>query len=1032
MRKDSPAEVLLRSSRNKGSEVKHTLTLTARRKPGNPFRTGATKPAFRLDRLRTVRTLFLAVISGALAFGDEKLEFFEREVRPLLASQCHSCHGPKTSFAGLRLDTRAGALGAKDKLLNAVKGEGGLKRMPPTGPLAAAEIAKLERWIALGTPWPVEAAPVAGFDLDRRRREHWAWRSMRALPWPTEKLQSQSPAADPATLLRRVTFDLTGLPPTLDELRRFTSYEQAVDRLLASPAFGERMARRWMDVIRFSESHGSEGDPDTPFAWRYRDYLIRAFNQDVPYDRLIREHLAGDLLEQPRIDATAQINESQLALAHWRMVEHGFQPVDPWEDRVKWTDNQMDVIAKAFQGLTVTCARCHDHKFDAISQKDYYALFGIVGNARPTQTAIDSPEILLRHRDRLAALKPRIRQEFAGLWRAAVPGLLDRLTPDTRKAATLERLNPLFPLYGKEGELNDWLTSVRRELDARRAFNSEHATSRWNVAEQFGTWPRQGVGVSQGPSPAGEFFVLPQGDQAINGVYPRGVYSHLVSNKHGAVITSPRFRVESDSISVRFLGDGFSYAQLVIENYAVPRGGIFHQRASGKRDQMGWVHWDATFWKGFNAYIEFSTFDEATHAATDGEDNRLKRKLPDQRTGRSWWGAQEIACYQGQHKLQEELTPLNFILADAPATTAAYRRHLEQKLLAAIAKFAAGRMTDEEASFLDFFVRVRILPNQTTPLIAEYRQLEGEIAVPRRAPGIIEEAGSDQPLLLRGDHKRLGDPVARRFLTALDSRPYAEPKSMRLALAEEIASPQNPLTARVMVNRLWQYLFREGIVATPDNFGKLGAKPKDAELLDALATQFIADGWSIKKLMRRLLLSPAYQSRDLPMRRLEAEEVRDAILAAAGQLDPTMYGASVPVYYSHETGSTKGDRPKGPLDGRGRRSVYLEIRRNATNPFLEVFDVYKPTSTRGLRDVTNVPAQSLALMNSPFVLDQSAKWATALGDAPDRVVQLYLRVLGRAPTAHERDQAESFIAEAKSFAPLVHAIFNLKEFLYVR
>jgi hypothetical protein len=255
---------------------------------------------------------------------------------------------------------------------------------------------------------------------------------------------------------------------------------------------------------------------------------------------------------------------------------------------------------------------------------------------------------------------------------------------------------------------------------------------------------------------------------------------------------------------------------------------------------------------------------------------------------------------------------------------------------------------------------------------------------------------------------------------------------MRLALANDILSPANPLTTRVIVNRLYQFLFREGIVATPDNFGKLGAQPKDINHLDALATQFVADGWSIKKTLRRLLLSNAYQAANLPARRLEAEELRDAILAASGQLDPKMYGPSVPVYYAHETGSTKGDRPKGPLDGANRRSVYLEIRRNATNPFLEVFDVYKPTSTRGLRDVTNVPAQSLALMNSPFVIQTAEKWAAVLGSAPDRVNQLYLRALGRPASPAEKDQAESFAAEAKSFVPVVQAIFNLKEFLYVR
>ena len=981
------------------------------------------------------RITLIAALAAALALADEKTDFFERDVRPLLAARCHSCHGPKAAFAGLRLDTAAGALSVRDKLIQALRGEAGRVRMPPTGPLPAQEIAMLERWIGMGAPWPAGSAAPAGVDLAARLEEHWAWQPIRAVPWPARQLAATTGPADLATLLRRITFDLTGLPATPAEIQDFAkhrSFERVVDRLLNSPQYGERMARRWMDIIRYSESHGSEGDPDTPDAWRYRDYLIRAFNQDVPYSQLIREHVAGDLLPDPRVNAKEHINESRLALAHWRMVEHGFQPVDPWEDRIKWTDNQVDVFSKAFQGLTISCARCHDHKFDAISQKDYYALFGIIAAARPTQSAIDSPEVLNLHRDKLAALKPQIRAELARRWRSEVPGQISRIPLAVRTAASLDWLNPLFPLSGTDAELQAWLNRSGKELTSRHEFNKKHIERRWTLATEYSQWPRQGVGAPDQPSLPGEFAVLPDGPTAIGGIYPGGVYSHLLSSKHGAVAMSPRFKIDSDSISLRFLGGNFSFAQLIIENYAVPRGGIFNSRTSAKRDEMGWVRWDTSFWKGFTAYIEFATLNETTHITGDPEDGRLNRRPPSRHTGRSWWGGQEIAFQNNQTPLKEEMRPVNYAIAGAPSTVDAYERHLERQLTAAIDAFAAARMTDAQAAFLDSFVRQGLLSNAPSPLIAEYRRLENEIAIPRRAPGIVEEAGPDHPLLVRGDPKRLGEPVPRRYVTALNGQPYTDPKTMRMALANDLTRKENPLTTRVIANRLFQFLFREGIVATPDNFGKLGAAPKDLDLLDGLATQFAADGWSIKKMLRRLLLSPAYQSRDLPARRLEAEEIRDAILSATGQLDLTMYGESVPVYYAHETGSTKGDRPKGPLDGKNRRSVYLEIRRNATNPFLEIFDVYKPASTRGLRDVTNVPAQSLALMNSPFVMQLTEKYAAALGAAPDRVDQLYLRALGRAPTARERDEAETFAAEAKTFGPVVQAVFNLKEFLYVR
>ena len=302
--------------------------------------------------------------------------------------------------------------------------------------------------------------PSEPFDLARRRRTHWAWQPVRQVDppavrddaWPRDAVDrfilasleaaGLEPAypADRHTLIRRLSFDLRGLPPTLAEIARFvsatspTAYTDLVDRYLDSPHFGERWARHWMDLFRYSESHGSEGDPSIPLAWRYRDYLIRAFNGDVPYDQLIREHLAGDLLPTPRLDTENQLNESIIGTAHFRLVEHGYQPVDPWEDRVKWTDNQVDVVSKAFLGLSVSCARCHDHKFDAISQKDYYSLFGTLYGARPTQRAIDDPTLLDTNKDALAALKVDIRDGLAEAWLEAANTVPTRLLEDLEPA----------------------------------------------------------------------------------------------------------------------------------------------------------------------------------------------------------------------------------------------------------------------------------------------------------------------------------------------------------------------------------------------------------------------------------------------------------------------------------------------------------------------------------------------------------------------------------------------------------------------
>ena len=997
-----------------------------------------------------------AMLQGA-TITPEQIEFFEKQVRPIFAEHCFSCHSTraKTPFAGLLFDNRATVFKdgivtpgnpAQSRLIRAVKEEGA-KSMPPTGKLAPAKILTLAKWVEMGAPWPEDLASAkikSGFDLESRRRDHWAWQPVKpqALPpikdktWPLQPIDrfllsaleqrglKPAAAANHSVWLRRVTFDLTGLPPSLAELAAFdqdhspSAYENVVDRLLESPRYGERWARSWMDLVRYAESHGSEGDPDIPLTWRYRDYLIRAFNSDVPYDQLIREHLAGDLIP-PRVNQSAHINESVVGLAFYRMVEHGFQPVDPWEDRVKWTDNQVDVFSKAFQGLTVSCARCHDHKFDAISQKDYYALFGIFANARPTQIPIDDESSLNRNRTELVKLKVEIKTKLADAWTKQVDAAAVRLI----------RENPWFTFNNLESDYRNAAAFWQGEAKARLAFNQTNFTQVWDPSKGGSAgWANRGSGqlIKQG-----DFSIESEGNRLVTSILPSGVYTHLLSRKHAGVITSPRFKIETDSISMRLSGAGGSAARLIVENYAVPRGGIYNQVLNPKEDSLEWSRWDTTFWKGFTAYIEFATAGDLTILA--------KQQPPE---GRSWIGIQQVAFHNNGLKPKDDASlPVMLLEGNVPSSEDDLFKRTAGLLRAAITAWQQNGLTQEQAALLDYGVRSGILQSGTDvagPMVNHYRKLEKEITVPLRAPGIIEEAGQDQELLIRGGINNKGPMVPRKFLTALDSKPYADPQTMRLQLANEVASPNNPLTARVMVNRIWRNLFRRGIVPTVDNFGKLGDKPSHPELLDYLANQFVEQGWSIKKMVRMLATSQAYRMsssgsesdtswQHMPLRRLEAEEIRDTILSVSGELDQTMFGPSVTVYYSHDEGKTKGDKPKGPLDGAGRRSIYMEVRRNATNPFLDVFDVPKPSTTRGERDVTNVPAQSLTLMNSPFVIDQARKWANRNED----IDAMFVRALGRKPTSGERDAAESFLAGSTRDG-LAHAIFNLKEFIYVR
>ncbi|HJT76110.1 MAG TPA: DUF1549 domain-containing protein, partial [Gemmataceae bacterium] len=382
--------------------------------------------ATRAARTACVLATALAVAAGARAAEatPDGVEFFEKKVRPVLAEHCYRCHSAqaKKPKGGLLLDSRAALLKGGDngpalvpgqpehsRLIDAVRYTDVDLRMPPRGKLPPQAVADLTAWVRSGAPWPAEAgkatvAVVHAFDLQARKRQHWAWQPVRPQPppavrdtaWPRSpvdrfilaKLEAKglhpAPPADRRTLLRRVCFDLTGLPPKPEQVEAFArddapdAYEKVVDRLLASPQYGERWGRHWLDLVRYAETRGHEFDYPIPNAYQYRDYVIRAVSADVPYNQFVTEHIAGDLLDRPRRDPRTGSNESILGTAFWFLGEEVHSPVDVRQDEADRFDNRIDVMSKAFLGLTVACARCHDHKFDAISSRDYYALFGFL------------------------------------------------------------------------------------------------------------------------------------------------------------------------------------------------------------------------------------------------------------------------------------------------------------------------------------------------------------------------------------------------------------------------------------------------------------------------------------------------------------------------------------------------------------------------------------------------------------------------------------------------------------------------------
>ncbi|HET6573161.1 MAG TPA: DUF1549 domain-containing protein, partial [Fimbriiglobus sp.] len=408
--------------------------------------------------MRSACLLLVALAPVALAAEPtpEQAEFFETKVRPVLAEHCYKCHSAETKKqpkGGLRVDGRAlllhGGDGGpavvpgdpgKSRLIEAVRYANPDLQMPPKAKLPAATIADLERWIKDGAPWPGTAAatPVvtSAFDLQRRKAEHWAWQPVRPqsppkvtdASWPRDpvdrfilaKLEAKglrpAPPAGKLIWLRRVTFALTGLPPTPGEIVAFQTdnsteaFAKVVDRLLASPAYGERWGRHWLDLVRYAETRGHENDFDIPNAHQYRDYVVRALNADVPYNRLVQEHIAGDVLK-PRLDPETGANESVIGTGFWHLGEEVHSPVDIRQDQADRLDNRIDVLSKAFLGLTVACARCHDHKFDAIGTRDYYALYGLLEGSGYRQVRIDGWERNREVAAKLAELRERVLRE---------------------------------------------------------------------------------------------------------------------------------------------------------------------------------------------------------------------------------------------------------------------------------------------------------------------------------------------------------------------------------------------------------------------------------------------------------------------------------------------------------------------------------------------------------------------------------------------------------------------------------------------
>ncbi|HWA97491.1 MAG TPA: PSD1 and planctomycete cytochrome C domain-containing protein [Pirellulales bacterium] len=1107
--------------------------------------------------LRCSALVLVATVASAQAQERQRVEFFETKIRPVLVQYCYECHSAAAAQpkGGLRLDSRDAVLAggesgpavvpgkAEDSLLLAALRHESLE-MPPGRKLPAAVIDDFAHWIRSGASDPRTEPPTADEAAEwswklifAERKNWWSLQPLAAFKPPSvsvdrwsknmvdrfvlTKLQAAHVApADPAeleVLLRRLSFVLTGLPPTPEQRERFLhlaeadaerAIEIAVDELLASPHFGEHFARHWMDVIRYSDTYGYEWDVPAKGAWRFRDYLTRAFNTDVGFDQLVREQIAGDLLPQPRINAAEQLNESLIGPMFFHLGErrHGssLQFTGIHQEMV---NSQIDAFSKAFLATTVACARCHDHKLDAVSQRDYYALASVFMTPRWVARSIDTPERNAAAIERLKQLRGKIRVALRARWSQQARKFADELVaafatendqdrwrmalpaPDAKHPPKIDQLGDLGPLLGEmlrdDANIPKRWTQIAESWRKLRNQRIAENAKNYEVLADFSTsslpegWSADGTGMQHGYTAAGTPLIALTGGRAVERLLPRGYHTHALSPRLPGALYSGRLQdCDRTFVSVQVAGADWASPRFVAANALLTNS------------EQTFFTGD-TVWKKFITNRTFQpaewTFrSEITTAALDvnfpGPAFQVKTALSAREDGdrfNGWFSVTGIVKHDAGGAPQDPLDYWAALFADeTPEDRAALARRVGDWLAGAVHRWCESTLRPGDLELLNWLIDHELLASRTehdrslARLTADYRVIEGQIAPPRVIVGMDERGmhATNYVLDVRGNYDDPGPSIAHDFLQVFagENKVAESAGSGRLALADFVASPKCPLTARVYVNRVWQWVFGAGLSTTPDDFGHLGEKPSHPELLDALAGEFVARGWSTKKLLRQLVLSQTFRQsgepsadavrRDptnrllhhYPTRRLEAESIRDAILAASGRLDRNLYGPPVDPPRAKEDGTKR--LFSGPLDGDGRRSIYTKICLMEPPKFLMCFNLPDPKSPSGKRDVTNVSTQALTLMNDPFVRSQAEFWAEHLIRRPDRTSDARLREMflvgfGREPRGGELKQWNAFLQAAtgiekptttellnsrQAWTEVAHLLFNSKEFIYYR
>ncbi len=888
----------------------------------------------------------LSIVASTLpstAFAENNTEtergitFFETEVRPILVEQCYECHSGKESKGGLRVDKKDPLLAGGDSgkvlipgdprsslLAEAIRYKNADLRMPPDSPLKAREVEAIEKWIEMGAPDPRtgsdenDANVPMGMSIEVGRA-FWSFQPISDPPipsvknpnWPRTPLDAfvlakleanglvPSPPADKRTLIRRVTFDLTGLPPSPDEIKSFLddesedAFSKVVERLLQSPRYGVRWGRHWLDVARYADSNGLDENLAFGNAWRYRDYVVEAFTRDKPFDRFIIEQIAGDLL--PDANLETKIATGFLVLGAKVLAEPDQEKLE-----MDTIDEQLDTLGKVFWGMTLGCVRCHDHKFDPLKQSDYYAMAAIL---KSTKTFGETRQGAIHHWHEI---------DFANKEEAEQIKSVEVEIAATKKTlANFKQQAIVKARADARDKAADYLVAAAQLSPDCSLFDAEAVASR------------------------------------------NGLNAHVLHH------------------CCRFLHQHADDTFVGEWNRCVATGDIEGIRS----------HYDSLFRR----------VEEAVAEAKKAGSKSIELESPELEQVRK-------ILYDGVGFLAIPSKP-NF--AFDSETLEEYRRLAE---------------------------RVWVTESRAPDSPSAMSVADGQIL-------------NSLPIHIRGSHRNLGAPIYRSFpavMMVTTSEPILpRDESGRLELAQWMASPSHPLTARVYANRLWRWHFGTGLVRSTENFGAIGDPPSHPELLDWLARYLIESNWSTKAMHRLIVTSSTYQMSSeidladamrhdpdnrllwkFPRQRLEAEQIRDSLLAVAGLLDESMSGKSIPLrnrqfVFDH----TSTDRTR--YDSH-RRSIYIPIIRNHLYGFLEQFDFPDPTMPTGSRNQTTIPSQALLLMNSDLVLESSDAMADKLirasSDSLPRIELAHELVYGRPASPIDIQLASEYLSEFKSSA----------------